>query len=67
QFIPFQVYHNILASCFSNFKIYEKVLTLNYYNEIYNYDSEIIRLHQDEISKLFMDSLIINSFILQIF
>ncbi|KAF1740887.1 hypothetical protein MXB_87 [Myxobolus squamalis] len=57
----------MLASCFSNFKTCKSLFTLKHYHEIYDYDSETIRLHQDEISKLFMDSLIVNSFILHIF
>ncbi|KAF1744966.1 hypothetical protein MXB_4017 [Myxobolus squamalis] len=65
--IPFQIYYNLIVSCFKNFKTCKRVLKLKYYFNINEYDNDTYGLQQDGISHLFMDSLINNNLIYQIF
>ncbi|KAF1744659.1 hypothetical protein MXB_2842 [Myxobolus squamalis] len=56
----------MLASCFSSFKSFKRILNIKHYHNFNEYHDNTFGLQKDVISRLFMDSLISNSFILHI-
>ncbi|KAF1742529.1 hypothetical protein MXB_5191, partial [Myxobolus squamalis] len=63
EFIPFNIYHNLLVSCIPDFKSYKEILTPQSKVNIHGHHNTGTVFESDEISDIFMDTLIKNNFL----